>query len=58
MERVHLFFSANDVQEAKEVAVLLSVVGDKTYSLLRSLVSPTVPKDMTVVEIEAVTEAL
>lgn len=44
LERVQLFFIANDVPEAKKVAVFLSVVGSKTYSLLRSLVAPTLPQ--------------
>ena len=36
VERVQLFFTANDIADDKRVAVLLSVVGSKTYSLLRS----------------------
>ena len=45
MERVELFFVANEVKDDKKVAVFLSVIGSKTYSLLKSLVAPTVPKD-------------
>ena len=38
VERVQLFFTAYDIADDKKVVVLLSVVGSKTYSLLRSLV--------------------
>ena len=40
LERVQLFFIANDVVEEKKVAVFLSVIGSKTYSLLRNLLAP------------------
>ena len=35
LERVELFFDANDIVDEKKVAVFFSVVGSKTYSLLR-----------------------
>ena len=44
-ERVELFFAANDVADEKKVAVFLSLIGSKTYSLLRNLVSPTRPQE-------------
>ncbi len=44
-ERVELYFDANDVDDGKKVPVLLSVIGAKTYALLRSLLAPTPPKD-------------
>ena len=44
-ERVQLFLTANDVPEAKHVAVLLSAIGADTYGLLRNLVTPANPKD-------------
>ena len=31
--------------EAKKVPVFLSVLGSKTYSVLRTLVAPTIPQD-------------
>ncbi|KAL2088046.1 hypothetical protein ACEWY4_016874 [Coilia grayii] len=37
------YFLANDIQAAKNVSVLLSVVVPKTYGLLRSLVAPGKP---------------
>ena len=45
VECVELFFVANDVKNDKKVAVFLSVIGYKTYSLLKSLAVPALPKD-------------
>ena len=47
LERIDLFFAANDVAEDKRVPVLLSVVGMKPYALLRSLLAPKAPKEHT-----------
>ena len=49
LERVQLYFVANDVANEKKVAVLLSlaVIGSKTYILLRSLLHPEAPKEKT-----------
>ena len=44
LERVQLYFVANDVANEKKVAVLLSVIGSKAYVLLRSLLHPEAPK--------------
>ena len=41
LERVELYFLANDMAEEKKVPVLLSMIGAATYSLL---VSPLLPK--------------
>ena len=43
MERVELFFAANDVADAKKVPILLSLIGRKTNGLLHNLVSPSSP---------------
>ena len=45
LERVDLYFTANQIADERKVAVFLSVIGAKTYSLLRDLVSPASPKD-------------
>ena len=37
--------TANDVADDKKVPILLSIIGAKTYALLRSLFTPTAPKD-------------
>ena len=43
---MHVLISvANDVADEKKVAVFLSLIGSKTYSLLRNLVSPTRPQE-------------
>ena len=34
LERIQLFFTVNSIAEEKQVAVLLSDIGPKTYSLL------------------------
>ena len=46
-ERLQLFFDANDIVEGKRVSVLLTVIGAKHYALLRDLLAPRVPKDVT-----------
>lgn len=60
-ERLDQFFVANNIgsypssaseavipaAEKKKVAVMISVIGKKTYSLLRDLCSPANPKDKT-----------
>ena len=45
LERVELFFIANEVADGKKVAVFLSVIGSKTYAILRNLVAATKPSD-------------
>jgi len=55
LERVQLFFIANDIAAEKRVAVFLSVMGSKTYSLLRCLVPPpTLPQDKTFAELASI----
>ena len=43
VERVEQYFIANAVEEDKRVSALLSLMGSKTYSLLRSLTAPAKP---------------
>ena len=45
IERVQLFFLANTIADDKTVPIFFSLLGSKTYSLLRSLVAPTLPQD-------------
>ena len=56
LEHLKLYFTANDIAEGRRVAVFLSVIGAKTYSLLRDLVSPTSPKDMSLEHLAEVLE--
>ena len=47
LERLQLFFDANNIAEDRKVSVLLTVIGVKNYALLRSLVAPSLPRDKT-----------
>ena len=47
LEHVQLFMMANAVDDDKKVAVFLSVIGSKTYSLLRNLLEPEKPSSKT-----------
>ena len=40
LERVEIFFAANDVLEDKKVPVFLNAIGGKTYGVLHSMLSP------------------
>ena len=50
-ERLHAFYRANNVRDSAIVDVFLSVVGPKTYKLLKSLTAPTLPSDKTIDEL-------
>ena len=51
-ERLSQYFLANDIENAgKRRAILLSVVGAETYSLLRSIVAPVKPSELSYEEI-------
>ena len=54
VERVQMYFVANDVVAAKQVSTFLSAVGRRTYAVLRDLVLPDDPKDKTFDELVAV----
>ncbi|XP_062606687.1 uncharacterized protein K02A2.6-like [Saccostrea cucullata] len=45
-ERLDQYFVCNDVKEEKKVPALLSLIGGKTYQLLRGLTAPTKPADV------------
>ena len=47
VERPDLFFQANEIKDEKKVAVLLTVLGTKAYSLLRSIIALEKPADKT-----------
>ena len=44
-ERLDQFFVANDIKENNQVATLLSLVGPRTYDLLKNLCAPELPKE-------------
>ena len=51
VERTQLFLEANEIAEAKHVAVFLSAIGAKAYALLRNLLAPVSPKEKTFKEL-------
>lgn len=51
LERVDLFFAANEIAADKKVAVFLSSVGSATYALLRDLSAPAKPAEKTMDEL-------
>ncbi|KAK8775781.1 hypothetical protein V5799_030873 [Amblyomma americanum] len=54
LERVKLFFDANSVPEEKKKSVFLTCCGSSTYSLLRSLLTPKTPDQVSIDEIFSV----
>ena len=50
-ERLEQYFLANDIAPDKQVPALLSLMGGKTYTLLRDLTSPDKPATKTFVEL-------
>ena len=40
-----MFFEANDIAEEKKVPIFLSIIGTRSYSLLRDLLLPDKPRD-------------
>ena len=57
LERVELYFGANDNAAEKKVPIFLSVIGAKTYAVLRSLVAPAQPKDKSFAELKMLLKA-
>lgn len=45
LERVQLYFEANTVEDDRKVAVLLTLIGAKTYETLQSLLAPELPRN-------------
>lgn len=45
LEHVEVFYAANEIPKERRVAVFLSIVGGKTYSLLLDLLAPIKPQD-------------
>ena len=54
-ERLGQFFVPNDIADGKKVAVLLTVIGTKGYTLFRNIM---VPKKLASKEYDALIEAL
>ena len=46
IKHVEQFFEANEIDEKKQVAMLLTVIGAPTYGLLKNLVAPESPSSL------------
>ena len=51
VERINLYFTANDVADGKKVAVFLSAIGPKTCALLRNLTTQVAQAEKTFAQI-------
>ena len=51
IERLNLFFLANAIKDNKKVAVLLTVLGMKAYSLLQTIITPSKPAKKTCIQL-------
>ena len=56
VDRVKIFFAANDVAEDKQLPVFLSVIGAKNFALLCNLMSPEKPQTKTIAQVIEVLE--
>ena len=46
VERIEQYFIANEIKDNKQVAVMLSLMGNKTYGLLSNLAAPAKPSSL------------
>ena len=51
LERAELYFTANAVEENSRVPIFLSMVGARTYQLLRDLLAPPKPQDKSLADL-------
>lgn len=51
IERLEIFIDANDIKEEKKVSTLLTIMGMKTYNLVKNLCAPNKPSEKTYEEI-------
>ena len=56
LERFELYFVANEIGEDWRVPAFLSIIGSKTYALLRDLLGPDKPSEKTFAELKQVFE--
>ena len=54
LERLQLFFQANGIADEKQVPVLLSIIGGRTYALLSDLLAPEKPGSKSVEQLTQV----
>ena len=51
LEKVELFFEANNIAEEKKVVVFLAAIGQKSYEILRQHSAPKLPRERSYKEI-------
>ena len=57
IDSVELYFQVNEIDEEKLAVALLTAVGGKTYSLLRNLVAPQLPKEKYIAQLNNILKA-
>ena len=45
LERIDIYFRANEISDKKKVSIFLSMLGGKPYSVLRDLLAPVKPQE-------------
>lgn len=54
IEQLEQYFDANDIAKVKQKSVLISVIGSKTYKVLRNLCHPKLPSELTFDELKEI----
>ena len=54
VERMQMYFIANDIAEAKQVSTFFTAVGKKVYVVLKDLLSPDKPSDKSLADLVSV----
>ena len=57
LERLSLYMDANAVADERKVPVLLTVIGAKTYGIIKSLTSPALPKEKSLDDLQKALKA-
>ncbi len=52
LDPVDLYFQDNGIAEEAKVATFLTIIGGKTYTLLRSLTAPALPKEKSLAQLK------
>ena len=51
LERVQIFFQANNIADKKQVGIFLTLIGAKTYGLPQDILAPAKPMDKSLAEL-------
>ena len=57
LKRLSLYIDANSIAEERKVPILLTVIGAKTYGILKSLTSPILPKEKSLDDLQEALKA-